>query len=201
VWNASSRIQGQADPALSEEGWVQCQRLGERMRDATLSRIYTSDLERARRTAEAVAGDRPAPILDARLREVDLGEWEGATSAGLEQDYPELFKAWLESPSWDLVPGGEGEDAFESRVFAAMTDILGDAAADDTVAVVTHIGVIRLLLTAIAGTQRENMRWRWAIHNTSLCSIDGRPDFGAWRAGDVEVVAINDSAHLKMVPA
>lgn len=200
MWNASSRIQGQADPALSEEGWVQCQLLGERMRDASLSRIYTSDLERARRTAEAVAGGRPAPILDARLREVDLGEWEGATNARLEQDYPELFKAWLESPSWDLVPGGEGEDAFETRVVAVMTDILAAAAEDDTVAVVTHIGVIRLLLTAIAGTQRNNMRWRWAIHNTSLCSIDSRPDFSAWRAGDVEVVAINDNAHIKMVP-
>ncbi len=203
VWNASSRIQGQADPALSEEGRKQVDCLGERMRAYPLTRIHSSDLERARQTAEAIAFGRPglAPALDPRLREVSLGEWEGATSASLEADYPDLYRDWLANPSWDIVPGGEGEAAFEARVISAMEEILGSAGDSDAVAVVTHIGLIRLLLAAVAGTQRNNMRWRWAIHNTSITRIDSPPDFVSWRSGEVEMVAINDNAHLKAAPA
>ena len=203
VWNAASRIQGQADPALSDEGRAQVERLRERVRGYPLTRLYSSDLERAHQTAAAVAWSRLdlAPSLDPRLREVSLGEWEGATSAGLEADYPDLYREWLASPSWDLVPGGEGEAAFEARVFAAMEEILGSAGDADTVAVVTHIGVIRLLLATITGTQRNNMRWRWAIHNTSITRIDSPPDFDRWRSGAVDMVAINDNAHLKAATA
>ena len=44
------------------------------------------------------------------------------------------------------------------------------------------------------------MRWRWAIHNTSITRIDGAPDFARWRSGDVDVVAINDNQHLLAIP-
>lgn len=202
IWNASSRIQGQADPPLSDEGRDQCARLRERVKDAPIQRLYTSDLDRARRTAEAVAGDRERlePILDPRLREVDLGEWEGATSASLETGWPDRYKAGLENPSWDLVPGGEGEAAFQAGVVSAMGEVLGGAGDSETIAVVTHIGVIRLLLATITGTQRNHMRWCWAIHNTSITGIDSTPDFARWRSGDIDMVAINDNEHLKAIP-
>jgi probable phosphoglycerate mutase len=196
VWNASSRIQGQADPELSELGRDQVRRLGERMAGTPLAAIHTSDLARARETADAVAATAATgvtPIHDSRLREVDLGQWEGATNTELQARYPELYQEWLRNPTWDLVPGGEGEAALETRVFAAMGDILGAAAETDTVAVVTHIGVIRLLLAAVAGTSRNNLRWRWAIHNTSITAVDSRADFDSWPRGEVELVAINDS--------
>jgi broad specificity phosphatase PhoE len=200
VWNASSRIQGQADPALSDAGREQCDRLRQRMSDAVLTRIYTSDLERARLTAEAAAAGIPGlqPILDSGLREVSLGEWEGATTESLSTGWPEAYKAWLEGPSWDLVPGGEGERAFQGRVMSTMTGILGAADNGDTIAVVTHIGVIRLLLALVTDTPPADMRWRWAIHNTSITSVESRPDFQAWRDGDVDLVAINDNQHLKV---
>lgn len=202
VWNAASRIQGQADPALSDRGRQQCERLRGRMARAVLTRIYTSDLERARLTAEAAAAGRSglAPILDEGLREVSLGSWEGASAESLSSEWPEQYRAWLERPSWDLVPGGEGAEPFAARVARTMTAIVDGAADAEVIAVVTHIGVIRLLLSKLTGAPTDDMRWRWAIDNASITAIGSRPDFATWLAGDAEILAINDNIHLRGLP-
>lgn len=202
MWNSVSRIQGQADPPLSKRGELQTGSLGDRLTNAPLTRLYASDLERARRTAEAVAAGHPGleVTLHPGLREVALGRWEGATTKTLSRDWPELFAQWVEAPSWDLVPEGEGAQPFADRVAATMTEILAASGDDDTVAVVTHIGVIRQLLSMVTGAPITEMRWRWAIDNTSITRLDSRPDFDAWTAGDVDIVAINDNAHVKALP-
>jgi broad specificity phosphatase PhoE len=199
VWNAASKIQGQADPALSDRGEEQCRRLRDRLRGAAISRIYTSDLGRARLTAEAIAAGRPGPdpVPTEGLREVSLGEWEGATAESLASEWPEQYQEWLKRPSWDLVPGGEGEKRFEARVRGTMSDILAASGATGVIAVVTHIGVIRLLLSILTGAATEDMRWRWAIDNTSITAVDSEPDFSGWTTGQAEIVAVNDNVHLR----
>jgi broad specificity phosphatase PhoE len=202
VWNSASRIQGQADPPLSERGEQQCAALADRLQAIPLARVYTSDLERARRTADAVAAahEEVEVVPHPGLREVALGRWEGATAETLSTEWPDIFARWVESPSWDLVPGGEGEKPFADRVAATMTEILEASGDGDTVAVVTHIGVIRQLLSVVTGAPVADMRWRWAIDNTSLTRLDSRPDFEAWAGGDVELLAVNDNAHVRTMP-
>ena len=199
IWNATGRIQGQADPELSDLGRDQCQLVAQRLASVDLGALYTSDLARARETAEAVARLHPglSVEVDSGLREVDLGEWEGADRDTLQRGWPELFQKWLTSPSWDLVPGGEGSAAFEDRVVGCLGRIAAAAGDDATVAVVTHIGVVRSLLSMIVGIPAGNLRFPWAIDNTSITVLRGPSARARWLTPEMEIVAINDNLHLR----
>jgi 2,3-bisphosphoglycerate-dependent phosphoglycerate mutase len=172
------------------------------MRGTRLDAVFSSDLERARRTAAAVstADDVPA-APDPGLREVGLGEWEGIDAATLERDYPELHRRWMANPSWDIVPGGEGTEAFRARVLDAMERIVGGMPVDATVAAVTHIGVIRLVLSMAAGLESLGLRWPWAIDNTAITTLTGPADISRWNTPALVVSAVNDVSHLRAEPA
>ena len=137
TWNAEERWQGQADPPLSS--------LGERQALAAVPAVVrldpvsvvTSDLARARRTAELLAGDLDITVEPA-WRERRAGEWTGLTRSEIEAQFP----GWLadrRSP-----PGFEGDDELLARTLPALTAIVqGDG--PGAVLVVTHGGVIRTL--------------------------------------------------------
>jgi probable phosphoglycerate mutase len=168
------------------------------MRGARLDGLFTSDLERARRTAGAVeAGAHVTAIPDPGLREVGLGDWEGIDRATLERDYPELHRRWVAEPSWDIVPGGEGGDAFRARVLGALERMMAGMGDDSTVAAVTHIGVIRLVLSIAAGLESLGLRWPWAIDNTAITTLTGPPDVSRWSTPALVVSAVNDASHLR----
>ncbi|MDQ6692790.1 MAG: histidine phosphatase family protein, partial [Candidatus Dormibacteraeota bacterium] len=151
TWNDERRIQGQLDPPLSEKGREQARRLGERLNGSPADAFYSSDLLRARETAQAVAtGVGRKPQLLPELREVGLGEWEGLRREEIVARYPEEWKSWSVRPDWDLVPGGEGAAAFEARVGTAI-DSLARKHGSGTILVVTHGGVIQVALLRIVG--------------------------------------------------
>jgi broad specificity phosphatase PhoE len=203
VWNAAGRIQGQADPELSDAGRNQCELVAARLASTSIDALYTSDLSRARQTAEAVANRHPSlPVqVDTGLREIDLGAWEGATRATLQAGWPELLNQWQQQPSWDLVPGGEGGPAFQERVLGTFGRIAATHGDGESVAVVTHIGVIRTLLSTIVGAPPHDLRWPWAIDNTALTLLQGPTDSSLWSTPAMEVLAINDNRHLRPSPA
>src|SRR4051812_31723246 len=90
TWNADHRLQGQLDPPLSEAGraqTVELRPLVERIGIAP-DRVIASDLTRARETA-ALLGLAPARV-DARWREIDVGEWGGRTAAEVDAESDEL---------------------------------------------------------------------------------------------------------------
>ena len=163
-----------------------------------IAALWSSDLSRARGTALAVAERHPGldVRLDPDLREIDLGRWEGVHPDVLRRDWPDLYSAWRHQPSWDLVPGGEGSQAFKLRVLNSFERIAAATDDDQTVAVVTHIGVIRTLLSVIVGASTDDLRWPWAIDNTGLTTLLGPADFSLWTTAALEVTAVNDSAHL-----
>jgi broad specificity phosphatase PhoE len=198
VWNASGKIQGQADPDLSENGRAQIQAVADRLAPVSLQVICSSDLVRARETASAIASRHQGleVRLDPDLREIDLGEWEGADSESLSRDWPDLYAAWVTKPSWDLVPGGEGSAKFQARVLGAFSRAAASVEPDETVAVVTHIGVIRTLLSTMVGADATDLRWPWAIANTGITVVQGSPARGVWTTSALEIQAINDSSHL-----
>ena len=197
-WNASGRIQGQADPPLSDSGRAQCQAVADRLAAVSIQAIFSSDLVRARETAAAVALRHPGleARLDPDLREINLGQWEGADRKSLKRDWPDLFAAWRVRPSWDLVPGGEGAAAFKARSIGALGRAAAAVAPDQTVAVITHIGVVRTLLSTMVGADAGELRWPWAIDNTGITVVEGAPDVTLWNTPALEIVAINDSSHL-----
>ena len=137
-WNAEGRWQGWADPPLSSLGEAQATAAGHHLAGLGLERVATSDLDRARRTGELIAAELGLGGIevDGGLRERNVGEWSGLTTAEIEARWPGQIDAWrqgkLPSP-----PNGEAD--MVPRVLAALERI---AAKGGTWLVVTHGGVI-----------------------------------------------------------
>jgi len=144
-WNAAGRWQGQRDPALSERGREQAQRLAATLADAQLDAIVASDLRRARETAAIVGGALGVePHFDGRLRERDLGYWSGLTSVEIVARWPRDL-ARLRERDPELQPGGgESLRALHARV-AEFVAVLSAWPGDGPLAIVTHAGILRAL--------------------------------------------------------
>jgi broad specificity phosphatase PhoE len=189
TWNHEHRIQGQLDPPLSDEGRRQATQLGRRLAGRRFAALYSSDLNRATETAKAIGeavGLDPTPM--AELREIYLGEWEGLRTEELADRFPQAWGAWAEEPDWDLVPGGEGSSAFESRVKAAM-DAIFHRHPDGDVLVVTHGGVIQIALHHVVGRPGRGI-FPFRIQNASMSVIERRD-------GRLVVSGVNDIGHLE----
>ena len=188
TWNREHRIQGQLDPPLSEQGRAQAAQLAKRLAWRRPHAIYASDLKRAVETAEPIAAATGLPVQPmTELREIFLGEWEGLHTAELAERYPEAWARWTVEPNWDLVPGGEGADAFEGRVGSALDGVLERHPHADSI-VVTHGGVIQVALHRILGKPSRGL-FPFRISNASITLIERRD-------GRVVVAGVNDVGHL-----
>ena len=124
-WNVEGRYTGQSDVPLNANGLAQARQVAKRLRGQLLEAIYSSDLLRARQTAEAIAQATGAPlILDPRLREIHQGEWEGLHFDEIRARYAEAFQRRQQDPLNVAPPGGETVGQVRARVLAALEDIL-----------------------------------------------------------------------------
>ena len=174
---------------MSEEGRLQAAQLGRRLAGRRFAAFYSSDLKRAVETSRLIGdavGLEPTPM--AELREIYLGEWEGLRTEELATRFPQAWEAWAEEPDWDLVPGGEGSTAFESRVKAAIDAIL-QRHQDGDVLVVTHGGVIQIALHHVVGRPGRGI-FPFRIQNASMSVIERRN-------GRLVVSGVNDIGHLE----
>ena len=153
-WNAAGRFQGRADPPLDEVGRRQADECGKELAarfdqvGLEVPEILSSDLTRAAGTAAAVAGAFAAPFAtDARLREVDVGAWEGLTREEAARSFPDEYRRWA---AGEDVRRGGGETLAEAgrRVAARIDEAV--AAATGPLVVVGHgmslqaaLGVLR----------------------------------------------------------
>jgi probable phosphoglycerate mutase len=144
TWNAENIWQGQADPPLSELGEQQAADAADHTNG--MQAIWSSDLARARRTAEIVAARQGLSVeVDARLRERDAGEWQGLTRDEIEARYPGYLV------SGRRPPGYEGDASLAARALAAI-DAIGAAHEGQCVLVLTHGGVVRTLERHLGAT-------------------------------------------------
>lgn len=123
-WNVEGRYQGQFDPPLTERGRQQAQATAEHLSPLNFEAIYSSDLTRARQTAEALAERTGLTIqFDPRLREINQGEWQGVLIGDIRAAWPEEIRGWETAPWQHHPPGGETLQAVQHRLFAAIDDI------------------------------------------------------------------------------
>ena len=150
-WNLDHRWQG--DPPLNDSGRDQARLLAQLISPEPLDGLYSSDLGRARETAEIIAEQLGLQVqLDSRLREIDVGEWAGLTSAELERRYASGFQRHLEGGScWEH---GESYEAMVARVTAALHSVAA-AHQGGHVLVVTHAGVLCSTWLACGGQLAE----------------------------------------------
>lgn len=176
VWHAENRYAGVSDVALTPRGVEQAARLAAWARTAGLAAVWSSPLSRARRTAEACAGDVPLEV-DARLRELDFGGGEGLTSAEMTQRFPEARAAFLDDPAAHPLPGGEDPVAAANRFTECLQEIAADLP-DGRVLVVAHSSAIRLALCRLIGVPLSEYRRLFpTLRNCALTEVrlrDGR---------------------------
>ncbi len=124
-WNIEGRWQGQADVPLNARGLQQAAQAAQSLAAAGLSAIYSSDLLRARQTADALAQAAGVPVtLDHRLREIHQGEWQGQLVTEIRARYAQAYQRRLEDPLSFSPPGGETARQVQGRVVQATHDIL-----------------------------------------------------------------------------
>jgi broad specificity phosphatase PhoE len=144
------RVQGFTDTPLNDKGRRQAAELAELMASETIASLWSSDLSRARETAEIV-GRRIGlqPRLDPRLREASRGDWEGHLFLDIEREEPERYSQWLNHPATWRFPGGESLQEQSDRVAASLREIsdTGELPA----LVVCHGGSIRVALCLANG--------------------------------------------------
>ncbi len=186
-WNKLGRWQGWVSTPLNELGERQARALANFIRNIGMSALYTSDLRRALKTAECLA-ERLSfePISDERLRERNIGLWQGLTRAEIEAWYPDDYAAMLADVDGYRVDCGESRDDVRARVRAALDDIL-KRESGETVGILSHTTAIKVLLAdLIPGYDPLDVD----LDNTSVTTIRAKDD--AW-----ELVAIDDVMHLE----
>lgn len=145
AWNTVRRIQGHLDLPLNANGIAQARALAGSLRTETFAALYSSDLERARHTAEAVGHVLRLPVrLLPALRERHFGVFQGLTFDECARSHPaEHARMRAREPDYAM-PGGESLAAFRRRVLEAVAD-LARRHAGVQVLVVTHGGVLDML--------------------------------------------------------
>jgi alpha-ribazole phosphatase/probable phosphoglycerate mutase len=167
----AGRFCGHSDPELSPRGRQQLAGVVDRLSEYAIQQIYTSDLRRARQTAEAIASHFGIGVeVRPGLREIHFGLWEGLSWSEIEACDPVLAKSWAERYPNCTAPGGESLQRFERRA-RAESAFLFAAATECPIAVVAHAGFMRVLLTMFYGVSEEEA-WNLTKEYGSVVALD-----------------------------
>lgn len=154
-WHAEGRLLGQRDLPMNDEGQAQAARAADTLAQLSLADVVSSPLQRALATAEAVAAPHDIQVArDPRLRDLDVGKWSGMSYRDIA-DTTE-YQDFLADPTSERIPAGESLLDVQSRAVAAVEQALADSPSGDAIAIVTHAGVIRVLLAHYLGSAPGN---------------------------------------------
>jgi probable phosphoglycerate mutase len=185
VWNEQSRWQGHRDSDLTQAGLAQARALAERLAAARFDALYSSDLGRAWRTAEAIAGRTGHRVeREPGLRERALGVFEGLTIGEIRERYPAEHERFSARDPDHVIPGGESVRGKHDRAVRCIESIASRHPQQRVVAV-THGGILDALFRHSLNLSLAQPR-TWVLYNASLNNFlfeDGRWKLGTW--GDV----------------
>jgi broad specificity phosphatase PhoE len=149
--NAAGRFQGRRNPPLNAAGRAQADVLAREVAELGIVALWASPLRRAAQTAEIVGARLGLePRFDARLEEVDVGDWAGRSYAEAIETTPDAFDRWRAADPTFRFPGGESLAEQAARVEAALADV---RAGRTPALVVCHGGVIRAARQVALGAE------------------------------------------------
>jgi probable phosphoglycerate mutase len=194
-WNVEKRLQGHLDIDLNGEGERQAAALARALREERFDLIVSSDLQRAIRTAQALAASRDMQVLqDAGLRERSYGAFEGLRYTDIEQRYPDAYAAWRTREVDARYPAGqyraETLREFSKRAVGAVL-ALAQQNRNRKIAIVTHGGVLECVYRAAAGIGLERLR-DFEIRNAAINRV-------TCNDAKLEIVSWCDVAHLSHI--
>lgn len=189
AWNAEHRVQGQLDIPLNEIGLRQAQAVGRTLKDERFDAIYSSDLVRARQTAQPSANLFSMKILlEKDLRERHYGIFERLTYAEVKVRYPEDYARFEARDPEYAFRTGESLKDFSARSIAVISRIVNEHE-DESILVFTHGGVLDKLYRFITGLPLSAER-NFGIPNAGLNRVELTPS--GW-----QIRSWADAAHLE----
>ena len=166
-WNSQKRMQGHSNSDLSSVGQAQIQALGQWMKNVPFDLIYSSDSLRAKQTAEAITQFSGHELqFDQRLREKNLGVFEGLTSEEARERHPEVFRLFKTAGSKYVIDEGESTQQLQDRALE-IVDEIRIKHLEERVLLVTHGGFIRVVMKHSLGLSLETPT-RFLIRNTGV---------------------------------
>ncbi len=188
-WNNTHRFQGWMDVELDSVGLIQAKMLSTYFKSVDLDFIYSSDLKRALYTAQTIQMVKAIPMrLSHGFREMNVGNWEGKTWDEIKETYGDELSVPEETLIGLRVSGGESLIEFQKRIIDTFIPLLEKQ--HEHVLIVTHGGVIRVLLCHILGydlSQRDILK----IDNGSITIIESDDQ------KQLKVIEQNIVSHLK----
>ncbi len=190
AWNVDTRIQGHLDIALNDTGHWQARQVARALADEPLAAVYTSDLQRAHATAQAIAHASGVPLVaEPGLRERSFGELEGRTFAEIEAELPEQARRWRQRDPHFAPAGGETLVQLRERI-AATTHRLAAQHTEQLIVLVAHGGVLDMLYRLATGLDLQAPR-TWQVTNASINRL-------LWTPQGLTLVGWADTQHLDM---
>ncbi|MFH1002868.1 MAG: histidine phosphatase family protein [Chloroflexota bacterium] len=188
-WNTAEVFRGRIDIGLSETGRKQAGRLAGHLSSFEIEAIYSSPLQRAYQTAEAVAVPHNLAVtVAAGLMDCSFGEWQGQSRREVSQRYPDLFAEWLQNPHRVRPPGGETLDEVRQRAVALVDEVI--VRHTGTVVLVSHRVVHKVLICALLGLDNARF-WNVRLDTCGLTTFTREDD------GRLVLVGHNDTCHLR----
>lgn len=187
-YNATGRMQGHLDSQLTEVGRNQARFAVPVLARFSPDIVVTSDLRRAMDTATTFTEVTGVPLrVDKRLRETNLGLWQGMTGAEVDEQWPGSRQIWQTDPTWSP-PGGESRLEVAARAAEVVTDL--DEATEETAVLCAHGGMIAALVghllelpvaawaklggignchwTVLARRDTSGLAWRLRVYNAGI---------------------------------
>ena len=169
-WNSQQRMQGHSNSDLSEVGRGQIQALGELMKNVSFDHIYSSDSLRTSQTAEAITQYSGHTLqFDQRIREKNLGVFEGLTSTEAKERHPEIYRLFKTAGANYVIDEGESTQQLLERALEFIEEIRLRHP-QERVVMVTHGGVVRVLMKHALGLSIDAPT-RFIIKNTGIFGL------------------------------
>ena len=160
AWSRERRFTGAHDIPLAAAGVAQAEAIAHALAGEQLAAVYASPLDRTRTTADIIAKPHRLSVqIDSDLREMAFGRWEGRIREDVAREEPELWRTWREAPPALTAHGGETVSDVAARVDAFVARV-GERHGGQSVVVVTHAVVIRLLVLGALGLGPERL---WSV--------------------------------------
>ena len=188
AWHAEGRYAGTTDVPLDEVGIQQADRVADRLKSAKIDVVFSSPLSRCLELAGKVADSHGLEVVvDDRLRELDLGRWDGEMLEDIVKRDGEILKRWTKDPTSVTIPGGESLMAVQER----SMDWLNEASArygDGLLLASSHGGPIRAIVTSVIGLPLSNL-FRLTVDLASISILNCMGKFS-------NLETMNERSHL-----
>jgi broad specificity phosphatase PhoE len=191
AWNKEEIFRGRADVELNETGLRQAELLGKYLSAEKIDFIYSSPLQRAVQTAQAIADFQRNKVKKIEsLLDLDFGEWQGLTLKEAREGDPELYQDWLDTPEQVRLPGGETLEEVRRRAMPFVEDAVMRCG-EGAIVLVSHRVVHKVVICALLGLDNASF-WNFRLDTGGITRFEFNGD-------RVVLVGHNDTSYLQTI--